>query len=108
VRKACDLGDEPPLTAMYSRAHACSSTETTFQTSVDAPTPGKQTLTEDEPSAAEATNGNHVVRRGETLLGLSRRYELALRRLVAANPQLKDPDNIYPDQVVRLPATSGY
>ena len=40
--------------------------------------------------------------RGDTLWGLARRYGVELTRLVGLNPQLKNPNLIYPGQKVRV------
>lgn len=45
----------------------------------------------------------HTVRKGETLWGIARRYGVTLRALIAANPQIKNPNLIYPGDRVRLP-----
>lgn len=44
----------------------------------------------------------HTVVRGDTLWGIARRYGVELTRLVGLNPQLKNPNLIYPGQKVRV------
>lgn len=44
----------------------------------------------------------HTVAQGETLWGLSRQYGVALDRLVALNPDIRNPNLIYVGQKVRI------
>ena len=45
-----------------------------------------------------------TVSRGDTLYAIARRYGVSLARLMAANPQITDPNRIYPGQTVIIPA----
>ena len=45
----------------------------------------------------------YTVKRGDTLWGIARRYGVTLSSLIAANPQIKNPNLIYPGNEVRLP-----
>ncbi|MBX6377945.1 MAG: LysM peptidoglycan-binding domain-containing protein [Clostridia bacterium] len=45
----------------------------------------------------------YTVRRGDTLWRIARREGISLQRLVAANPQLRDPDRIRPGDVLCIP-----
>ena len=45
----------------------------------------------------------YSVRAGDTLYAIARRYGLTLSCLVAANPQIRDPNRIYPGQRLRIP-----
>lgn len=45
----------------------------------------------------------HIVKKGDTLWGIARQYGVALTDLIAANPQIKNPNLIYPGNGVRLP-----
>ena len=45
----------------------------------------------------------HIVKKGDTLWGIARQYGAALTDLIAANPQIKNPNLIYPGNEVRLP-----
>ena len=45
----------------------------------------------------------YTVRRGDTLSAVARRYGLSLRCLIAANPQIENPNLIYPGQRLRVP-----
>lgn len=50
-----------------------------------------------------ATGGTYTVQRGDTLSILARRYSVRLYDMIAVNPQLWNPDLIYPGQVLNLP-----
>ena len=53
----------------------------------------------DERTAAKS----YTVKRGDTLWGIARRYGVTLQSLIAANPQIKNPNLIYPGNEVKLP-----
>ena len=44
-----------------------------------------------------------IVQPGDTLLELSRKHNVPYHRLIAVNPQIRNPNQIYPGQVVILP-----
>lgn len=50
-------------------------------------------------------DGNQVytVKKGDTLWGIAKRYQVALTALIAANPQIKNPNLIYPGNRVSIP-----
>ena len=45
----------------------------------------------------------YTVRKGDTLWGIAGRYGVALTALIIANPQIKNPNLIYPGDQVRIP-----
>ncbi len=47
--------------------------------------------------------GTYTVRQGDTLWGIAKRYGVGLTALIAANPQIKNPNLIYPGNEVKLP-----
>ena len=46
----------------------------------------------------------YTVERGDTLSSIARDHGIALNDLIAANPQIRNPNLIYPDQHVNLPS----
>ena len=57
-------------------------------------------------AASEETHGAgrvYTVKRGDTLWGIARRCGVTWSSLVPANPQIKNPNLIYPGNEVRLP-----
>ncbi len=56
-----------------------------------------------------AGNGTaqYVVRRGDTLTAIAARFEITLDQLLAANPQIKDPNGVRAGQVITLPVGRG-
>ena len=53
--------------------------------------------------AAEAEHAVYTVRKGDTLWGIAKRYGVSLTALIAVNPQIKNPNLIYPGDRVRIP-----
>lgn len=51
------------------------------------------------PQSAQA----HIVRKGDTLWGIARQYGVELAALIRANPQIKNPNLIYPGEAVKVP-----
>ena len=57
-------------------------------------------------SGSGTTGGETVfytVKKGDTLWGIARRYGVTLTALITANPQIKNPNLIYPGDRVRMP-----
>ncbi len=46
---------------------------------------------------------DHKVVRGDTMWKLSRRYGITLDSMIEANPQVENPDLIYPDEILHIP-----
>ena len=46
---------------------------------------------------------SHTVRKGDTLWGIARQYGVDLTALIRANPQIKNPNLIYPGEAVSVP-----
>ncbi len=70
-----------------------------------------QTLTipRQAASAPPAATGNqqYVVRSGDTLSEIAARNGIDLRRLIEANLQIRNPNLIYPGQVINLPGSGN-
>lgn len=54
-------------------------------------------------AAAAPETVTYIVKKGDTLWGIAKRYGVALTKLIAANPQIKNPNLIYPGNEVRIP-----
>jgi len=58
---------------------------------------------QDLPPPGEATQ-SYTAQRGDTLSEIAKAHGVSLEGLLAANPQVNNPDVIYPDQSIALPA----
>ena len=58
-------------------------------------------------SGGTASGGSYTVRSGDTLSGIAARQGVSLSALLAANPQIADPNRIFPGQVIHLPGSAG-
>ena len=47
--------------------------------------------------------GTHTVESGETMYKIAEKHGVELEQLIAANPQVKNPDLIFPGDVLTLP-----
>jgi uncharacterized YkwD family protein/spore coat assembly protein SafA len=45
----------------------------------------------------------HVVQRGESMWKISVKYQIGLSEIIAANPEIKNPAMIYPNQKLKIP-----
>lgn len=54
-------------------------------------------------AAGQVQTSAYTVRKGDTLWGIAKQYGVTLQALVAANPQIKNPNLIYPGDRVKLP-----
>lgn len=62
----------------------------------------------DRDAQSPANSGStHNVVRGETLSSIASRYGLSTDDLVKANPQLRNPDLIYPKDLIHIPAAGS-
>lgn len=53
--------------------------------------------------SAAGTHTIHTVRKGDTLWAVAKHYGVELTALIRANPQIKNPNLIYPGEAVRVP-----
>ncbi|AEJ41348.1 LysM repeat-containing protein [Sulfobacillus acidophilus TPY] len=51
--------------------------------------------------------GHYTVQKGDTLSAIAARYGISLAALEAANPQIKDPNLIYPGETITIPGGSS-
>ena len=65
--------------------------------SIPAPAP------EPEPTPAPVVN-KYTVKKGDTLSKIAKAHGVTLKKLIAANPQIKNPNLIYPGQKITIPS----
>ena len=53
--------------------------------------------------SASAANLSHTVVKGDTMWKLAVKYEVGTGEIIGANPQISNPDLIYPSQVLNIP-----
>lgn len=58
-------------------------------------------------SVPQSQPAEYTVQRGDTLSGIAARHGVSLAALEAANPQIKNPNLIYPGQSIRIPSAGG-
>ena len=52
----------------------------------------------------EAQNSNvHIVKSGESMWKIAVKYQIGVSEIILANPQIKDPNMIYPNQKLNIP-----
>ena len=50
---------------------------------------------------------SHTVQRGDTMWKLAMKYQVGTSEIIDANPQVKNPDLIYPGDVLAIPETAS-
>lgn len=53
-----------------------------------------------------STNVIHTVKSGDSLWKIAVKYEIGLKEIISANPNLKNPNLIYPEQKISVPSKS--
>lgn len=53
--------------------------------------------------SASAAGLSHTVERGDTMWKLAVKYEVGTSEIISANPQIANPDLIYPGQILNIP-----
>ncbi len=56
---------------------------------------------------ASASSLNHTVAQGDTMWKLAVKYQVGTGEIIAANPQVANPNLIYPGQILNIPQVSG-
>jgi spore coat assembly protein SafA len=69
------------------------------------PTGGSSYPPGDPPSSPPPGSGTYVVQSGDTMRKIAARFDVSLQNLIAANPQIRNPDLIYRGQVIYLPGS---
>lgn len=64
---------------------------------------GAAPQTQGAATAATDSTEIYLVKKGDTLWGIANRYGVTLTELIASNPQIKNPNLIYPGDRVKLP-----
>ena len=54
-------------------------------------------------SSASAANLSHTVAKGETMWKIASKYHIGTSEVIRANPQISNPNLIYPGQVLTIP-----
>lgn len=99
---ALELAEEPlPDYVRYSFEFWEDSGGTAGRLTAVAAESGEAGTSPDTASTAEQTV--YTVKRGDTLWAIARRYNVALTALIRANPQIKNPNLIYPGDRVKMP-----
>ena len=57
--------------------------------------------------AAQAVALTHTVAKGDTMWKLAVKYQVGTSEIIQANPQVSNPDLIYPGQVLNIPQISA-
>jgi uncharacterized YkwD family protein/spore coat assembly protein SafA len=52
---------------------------------------------------ASATTSKYVVAKGDTIWKIAEKYHVGVTEIISVNPQVKNPDLIYPGQVLSIP-----
>ena len=67
-------------------------------------TPVAQSATQTKAQTAANDGASHEVVAGDNLTKIAGQYQVALKDLIAANPQIENPDLIFPGQQIAIPA----
>ena len=56
-----------------------------------------------EPTPQPAPEKTYKVKKGDTLSKIAKANNVTLKKLIAANPQIKNPDLIHPGDIIKIP-----
>lgn len=104
----CNKYERPGIPHMETRianANAIFNNATpTQQPGGDTPSkPGGNSPATPNPGEPSPARGNYTVHSGDTLSAIAQRNGVSLSSLIAANPQIKNPNLIYSGQTIHLP-----
>lgn len=57
---------------------------------------------ENVTGGAAGQNNYYTVKKGDTMSGIAAKHRIPLNRLIALNPHIKNPNLIYPGDIIRL------
>lgn len=60
-----------------------------------------------DPNPTPSPEGTYTVRSGDTLSAIAAAHGVSYQALIAANPQIENPNLIYPGQVLTIPGKDG-
>lgn len=55
----------------------------------------------------QAAPQNYIVQKGDSMWKIAVKYEIGLSEIISTNPQIKDPNLIYPNQKISIPDISN-
>ena len=58
-------------------------------------------------STGASAASSHTVVSGDTFWKIAMKYQVGCSEIIAANPQIKNPDLIYPGEILNIPETDG-
>ncbi len=105
----CNRYERPGIPHMDSRiAFAQAAFSGSTPTNPGSGTPPPATGGNDSPGQTPAAGGgDYTVRSGDTLSGIAARNGVSLSALIAANPQISNPNLIHPGQTIHLPGSAN-
>ncbi|MEE2902897.1 MAG: SafA/ExsA family spore coat assembly protein [Myxococcota bacterium] len=101
-----------PATSSASQAPRLSTQTSPYQSGPSSfeltqPGIGREQLLGQVPSGACPIGGQHTVASGDTLSAIARQNGVSLNELIQANPQIANPDLIYPGDKINIPGRGG-
>ena len=98
------------VAALATAVVACSSgaqpteSPSAAPTQLATPEPSPTASASAAPASSAPAASEYKIKRGDTLYAIAKRNAISLDVLLAANPQIKDPDKLKIGQVIYIPA----